>query len=453
MRIIHLADIHWRGLSRHEEYRESFSSFFVKAKKLRPDVIYIGGDIVHSKTQGISPELIDNLSWWFSQLAKIAPTHIILGNHDGLQHNKDRQDAISPIINALDNDRLFLYKKSGVYPTGIDGYSWCVLSCFDEESWQDVEPVHDQINIALFHGGVWGSSTDIDWKIDGEVTVDMFKKYDFSLLGDIHRCQFLNDKKTIAYCGSSIQQNYGEDPKKGFLFWDIRNRDDFDVEFHEIPHSKPFITIDWQGSIKNTLIQSAKYPNGARFRIKSDQIITQTTTKQIQNELITFKDAVEVVFKTETSFNAAEIHTKSGDLFTKENLRENSTHKKLIRDYYSNLKNNKQRLDRFDELIDRYLSQISSQDESLRNVRWQIDSFRFDNTFAYGEGNIINFDNLPGITGIFGKNAKGKSSITDFMEGVGAGQGGGGAREEGNSALSWSSSGLIPVRYYFRFLT
>ena len=411
MRIIHLADIHWRGLSRHEEYRESFSSFFVKAKKLRPDVIYIGGDIVHSKTQGISPELIDNLSWWFSQLAKIAPTHIILGNHDGLQHNKDRQDAISPIINALDNDRLFLYKKSGVYPTGIDGYSWCVLSCFDEESWQDVEPVHDQINIALFHGGVWGSSTDIDWKIDGEVTVDMFKKYDFSLLGDIHRCQFLNDKKTIAYCGSSIQQNYGEDPKKGFLFWDIRNRDDFDVEFHEIPHSKPFITIDWQGSIKNTLIQSAKYPNGARFRIKSDQIITQTTTKQIQNELITFKDAVEVVFKTETSFNAAEIQTKSGDLFTKENLRENSTHKKLIRDYYSNLKNNKQRLDRFDELIDRYLSQISSQDESLRNVRWQIDSFRFDNTFAYGEGNIINFDNLPGITGIFGKNAKGKSSI------------------------------------------
>ena len=411
MRIIHLADIHWRGLSRHEEYKESFSSFFVEAKKLRPDVIYVGGDIVHSKTQGISPELIDNLSWWFTQLAEIAPTHIILGNHDGLQHNKDRQDAISPIINALDNDRLFLYKQSGVYPTGVDGYNWCVLSCFDEESWEDVEPVEDQISIALFHGGVWGSSTDIDWEIDGEVTVDMFEKYDFSLLGDIHRCQFLNDKKTIAYCGSSIQQNYGEDPKKGFLFWDIRDKDDFSVDFHEIPHSKPFITIDWQGNIKNTLIQSAKHPNGARFRIRSDQSITQATTKQIQNELITFKDAAEVVFKTETSFNAAEIQTKSGDLFTKENLRENSTHKKLIRDYYSNLKNNKQRLDKFDDLIDRYLSQIASQDESLRNVRWQIDSFRFDNTFVYGEGNVINFDNLPGITGIFGKNAKGKSSI------------------------------------------
>ena len=31
--------------------------------------------------------------------------------------------------------------------------------------------------------------------------------------------------------------------------------------------------------------------------------------------------------------------------------------------------------------------------------------------FAYGDSNVINFDNLPGITGIFGTNARGKSSI------------------------------------------
>jgi DNA repair exonuclease SbcCD ATPase subunit len=35
----------------------------------------------------------------------------------------------------------------------------------------------------------------------------------------------------------------------------------------------------------------------------------------------------------------------------------------------------------------------------------------FDNTFIYGEGNIIDFDTLHGITGIFGKNRSGKSSI------------------------------------------
>ena len=50
MRIVHIADVHWRGLSRHEEYISSFNDFFKKAKSLDPDVIYVGGDIVHSKT-------------------------------------------------------------------------------------------------------------------------------------------------------------------------------------------------------------------------------------------------------------------------------------------------------------------------------------------------------------------------------------------------------------------
>ena len=108
-------------MSRHSEYKESFSEAFEKIKKLSPDVIYIGGDIVHSKTQGISPELIDSLCWWFTEMSRIAPVHTILGNHDGLQHNTDRQDAISPILSALDDPNIFLYKESGTYPTGVPG--------------------------------------------------------------------------------------------------------------------------------------------------------------------------------------------------------------------------------------------------------------------------------------------------------------------------------------------
>ena len=61
--IVHIADVHWRGLTRHQEYRDIFERYFTQIKVLNPDIIYIGGDIVHSKTQGISPELIDNLVW------------------------------------------------------------------------------------------------------------------------------------------------------------------------------------------------------------------------------------------------------------------------------------------------------------------------------------------------------------------------------------------------------
>ncbi len=411
MKIIHIADVHWRGLSRHDEYRESFLDLFSQAKQLKPDVIYIGGDIVHSKTQGISPELIDSLSWWFTEMSKIAPTHVILGNHDGLMHNHDRQDAITPIISALNNPQIHLYKKSGVYPTGVNGFNWCVFSCFDESNWDKVRPVKGEINLALFHGAVWGSKTDVDWEVDGEVQADFFKDFEFALLGDIHKTQFLNDEKTIAYCGSTIQQNYGEDEGKGFLFWDIRSKEDFDVTFHEVYHSKPFITVDWQGDVEKTLVECEKINDGSRFRIKSDVPMTQADTKQIQIELLRGKDAAEVVFKSESDFDAAKIETVNG-LINKTDLRDPAIHKKLIREYYKNSSAlTETDFEKFDELISKYLSRAISYEPVLRNVRWSVNKLSFDNTFAYSENNLINFDNLPGITGIFGKNTKGKSSI------------------------------------------
>ena len=55
VRIIHLADIHYRGLSRHSEYRRAFTGMFDELRELKPDMIVVCGDIVHSKTQGITP--------------------------------------------------------------------------------------------------------------------------------------------------------------------------------------------------------------------------------------------------------------------------------------------------------------------------------------------------------------------------------------------------------------
>jgi len=157
MKIAHFADVHFRGLARHDEYRDAFIDAFEKLKVEKPDVIYIGGDIVHSKTQGITPEVIDILSWWFTELTKIAPVDVILGNHDGLILNKDRQDAITPIISALNNPRLRLFKQSGVFDAPVDGFKWCVFSPFDVAGWPDVVPAKGSINIAFYHGAVKGA--------------------------------------------------------------------------------------------------------------------------------------------------------------------------------------------------------------------------------------------------------------------------------------------------------
>ncbi len=406
---VHISDIHWRGLTRHEEYKESFLAFFKKIEELNPDVIYIGGDIVHSKTQGISPELIDCLCWWFEGMAKIAPTHIILGNHDGLLHNKHRQDAISPIIKALDNDNLFLYKNSGTYPTGIEGYNWCVFSCFDEENWNTVKPSDGQVNIALFHGGVWGSLTDIDWEIEGEVDVDFFKQYDFAFLGDIHKLQYLDDEKRIAYPGSSIQQNYGEDPGKGFLFWEIDDKNSYKSTFYEIPHSRPFVTVPWAGSVRETLKIAEKSPKGARFRVKTDVPIPQAEIKHLHSSLKEVCKATEIVFKHDIKTESNVIKTNDGEFF-KDDLRDHKTHQSLMRSYYKDLDLTDDEWQRLDDLVFKYVHAASKSDLA-RNIKWSVKNLKFDNTFSYGKGNIVNFENLGGITGLFGKNRSGKSSI------------------------------------------
>lgn len=409
LRCVHLSDVHWRGLSRHEEYRETFTAMFEIVRKLNPNLIFVGGDIVHSKTQGISPELIDCLTWWFNEMADIAPTHIILGNHDGLILNKDRQDAVSPIIAALKNPRLHLYKQSGVYPTGIEGINWCVFSCFDEEGWPTVKPVPGDINIATFHGSVVGSKTDVDWAVESEADLDFFKEYDFTFLGDIHRYQYIDAEKRVAYPGSTIQQNFGEDTGKGFLFWEIDSRDEYRSTFYPVPHKQPYITIDWAGDVASTALSAKKYPDMSRFRVRSDINLSNAEMKQIFGELKEIKKATEIVFKIDSDAPIPAATLSDGSYKT-EDLRSLSTHIALMRDFYSGAKLTEDEWKRLEAMIQKYFTAASHSD-CVRNIKWSIKRLEFDNMFSYGKGNIINFDNLRGITGIFGRNRAGKSSI------------------------------------------
>ena len=100
MRIAHAADIHIRNLKYHYEYREVFNQFYESLKEENVDCIVLCGDIAHTKTQ-ISPEFVKMSSDLFRNLADIAPTYIILGNHDGNLKNSSRQDALTPIADAI----------------------------------------------------------------------------------------------------------------------------------------------------------------------------------------------------------------------------------------------------------------------------------------------------------------------------------------------------------------
>lgn len=369
----------------------------------------IGGDVVHSKTQGISPELVDILVWWFSKMAEIAPTHIILGNHDGLITNKDRQDAISPLITALNNPRLKLYKKSGVYPTGVPGYNWCVLSCFDEEGWHDVKPVPGDINIALFHGAVRGSEIDSDYVIEGEVENNIFESFDFGFLGDIHKFQYLDSAKRVAYPGSTLQQNYGEDLEKGFIYWEIESREKYSSRFIPVKNPAPFITIDWRGSVMETVRSAKAYPDRSRFRIRHVEALPQTEIKMLYSELKEQKSATEIVFKFDGSTDGESVDTET--VSTEDHNYHNPTNiLELIKQFYSKKQISEETWEKISGKITKYCDEIGKSDP-VRNVKWSVKSMKWDNTFGYGKENYLNFDSLSGVIGLFGRNRIGKSSI------------------------------------------
>ena len=196
LRIAHIADVHVRSLSRHEEYVEVMTAFVQQCAARKVEHIFIGGDLFHTKTAGMSPECIEFMTWWFNAMATVAEVHVTLGNHDLNLQNLSRQDAISPIVQAVNNPRVHLYKQSGVYEFA-PGYNLCVFSLADEDGWDSVKPVPGKVNIACYHGPVFGATTETDWLVEEGITVDFFRGYDICLLGDIHKTQFLAARDVI----------------------------------------------------------------------------------------------------------------------------------------------------------------------------------------------------------------------------------------------------------------
>ena len=197
-RFAHISDTHIRNLRYHKEYREVFATLFERLKEEKVDYIIHCGDIAHSKTQ-ISPEFVKLCSEFLIGLSSVAPTYIILGNHDGNLKNSSREDAISPIVDALNLPNLFLLKHAG--ETQIDQeFTLNVLSVFDHSNWCNPSDPN-RINVALYHGSISNCQTDLGWVMEhGENDISIFEGHDFAFLGDIHKTdQTLDYEGRIRY--------------------------------------------------------------------------------------------------------------------------------------------------------------------------------------------------------------------------------------------------------------
>jgi DNA repair exonuclease SbcCD nuclease subunit len=411
MKIAHLADTHIKNLKYHDEYREIFSKIYDICREQKVDYIVHCGDIAHTKTQ-ISPEFVEMAGDFFKNLAAIAPTYIILGNHDGNLRNESRQDAITPIVKALNLPNLYLLKDAGEVSVD-ETLTLNVMSVFDEKNW--VKPSNlEKINIALFHGSVAGVQTDIGYVMEhGEYTVDIFEGHDFALLGDIHKTnQVLDLKGRVRYPGSTVQQNFGETDDKGFLIWDIQSKDEFSCIHYAIPNPRPFVTVVLE---ENGEVPDIHVKSGSRLRILADKSVSLDKIKKA-TEICRTKftpESITFVNKATASSNDTELVSKM--LTEQENLRDPVVQERLIKNYLKDFKAEEDVLEKVIALNKKYSSALEESEEILRNINWKLKSMEWDNLFNYGEGNKIDFEKLNGIVGIFGKNYSGKSSVIDSL--------------------------------------
>ena len=238
-KIVHFSDLHIRLFKDHELYRGILEDMFEQFKEINPDRIVFTGDLVHSKNQ-MTPELIEFVAWTLTECSKIAKTILIIGNHDFLENNMSRLDALTPIIDSLQDDNIVYLKSRGVYED--QNIDWVVYSLMDHNIPPDIQK-SDRVKIGLFHGPVQGLTTDIGYKFDTGFETDKFAGCDLVLCGDIHKRQVFNipGGKKAYMIGSTIQQNFGETVgKHGFGIYDVVNDK---YEFVDLENPKPFLAF------------------------------------------------------------------------------------------------------------------------------------------------------------------------------------------------------------------
>jgi DNA repair exonuclease SbcCD nuclease subunit len=248
----HIADIHIRLYKRHDEYKEQLIKFFdgVKEDMEKNKLTYnevrivVVGDVVHSKVT-MSPELIDIVSWFFTECTKISPTVLILGNHDFLANNLDRMDALTPILNNLNDPNIHFYRHTDCYLD--DNIVWCVYGHMEGSQRPNIDEAKEKYGpdkkyIGLYHDPLVGLKTSIGYEFETGQDISIFDGLDGVMCGDIHKYQKMDYFGVkIIMPSSLIQQDYGETVNNhGYVIWDMET---MDTELINIPSEYGFYTF------------------------------------------------------------------------------------------------------------------------------------------------------------------------------------------------------------------
>jgi len=443
--LAHLGDIHIRLNSRFEEYKEVLGYTIDKMKEVSPRRIVIAGDLFHIKIN-MSPKSTSLAGWFLKELSKIAPVDIILGNHDMNEKIKVQGNTVEPLVELLSNGFIVTTENSNLYDKNYksgefygvyfykdtdfynveDDLCYGVFSMWDNGLLQLNDKDENKKYIALYHNPIYGCKMDngMENRRDDLKRITDFANFGMVMLGDIHKYQTFSRKNLFkeknkfvtkelesgAFSGSLIQQHFGEDINKGFLLW---NLDTFTSERVFVPNNYGFCKL------------RVKFGENIEDRLK-DLYFSKDKTKT--KVLIEYQEKEEN-FSTEKErqiiSKIKKEHGCESVVLDCEFIRENKftgeieeNNESAIYEDFEDLLINFIDENNFDlkedvvELSREIDSELNVRDKKTKSLDWFINKLEINNLFSFpSTSTVINFDELDGITGIFGGNYSGKSNV------------------------------------------
>lgn len=422
--VIHISDIHIRKNDRVDEYKYVFNQLIMKLNELKindnDSVIVVTGDIMEDKGEltGTSVSLLKEL---FLGLSSIATTVCIIGNHD-IDLTKKDLDSISPVIgNAFTTKYpVFVFLDDCIYEYNNILFGVTTMGA------PNVTPCEKQdgkVTIGLYHGIVRGGKNDNNLDLSQIIlqqnkkchSVNDFKKYyDYTLLGDIHAHQYLDEEHKVLYAGSLIQHNYGENLfEHGFELIDIIEKNTF---FHRIKNKYGLLTVVIDNEGKPNINFNEDYPENLGIKLfcheKNKDLVDMVynTFEAKQTKIIDRSDHF--------TYNGymSDIKVGSNDVI---NLTDKPSIINLISEYMKTKENDKFKMD--DPTKSRIMIKINDvlDEVELKTNNGckciKLESLEFNNLMIYKDGNKINFKKFNKVVGLNGTNNIGKSAIIDIL--------------------------------------
>ena len=150
-------------------------------------------------------------------------------------------DAISPVVESLNNPNITYYKDKGCYKD--NNILWCVYSLLTHNTRPEIPESCKEHKIGLFHGPIIGLYTDIGFEFEDGYSVEIFEGCDVVLAGDIHKRQTFKipGNKKAYMVGSMINQNFGESIKNhGYGLYNVETKK---YKFFNIDNPQPYLNF------------------------------------------------------------------------------------------------------------------------------------------------------------------------------------------------------------------